>query len=314
MTFGVGVAVTPSLRNSKRKMGDKEHIAQTSLGEFNKVVRKLRMLQLGNNSVNVSTNERNVSVNYDPFHDSASVTEYKEVPSLVKGGKQLEDLKKWSEFMVESSKVVKVGRGLRVFLYTFRGLSRTLPVAPSGNVYLDDDATEEEREQAKAARKQAEKDAKIIKERNFEILEHYIQQLRQLQDFNERLGRVLHTFLDNYTVFFTENKREVIPSQVMERAVELVDVLVQLDNLKDMKASILNDFSLFKRCLKGIEDDMDPHRVEEYNQMVKKLSLFLALEDPANSKSIMFHKTRQLVQGVDHYDIPLVNLCEFCRK
>jgi hypothetical protein len=49
---------------------------------------------------------------------------------------------------------------------------------------------------------------------------------------------VRYTFLTNYKQFTLDNKREVVPSQIKERVIELVDVLVQLDNLKDMKVRL----------------------------------------------------------------------------
>jgi hypothetical protein len=283
---------------------------QQNVEEFRTVVQKLGGLSLGSTAANVAGSERNVSVGYDPFNGHASATEYREVPQLLEGSPaQLDSVQKWSEFMVRSDKVLQAGKQLRVFLYTFRGLSATLPHGP--DMSLDDNNLGSKEERA-AARQAALQDAKQVKERNFAILEPYMSRLRDLQEFNTELGDVLHMFLANYALFTADNKREVVPSQIKERAVQLVDMLVQLDNLKDMKASILNDFSSFKRCLKGIEDDIDPVKVEQYNDMVRKLGMFLA--DPNNSKSIMFHKTRQKVQSVQDYDIPLVILCEFCRK
>ena len=62
--------------------------------------------------------------------------------------------------------------------------------------------------------------------------------------------------LSNLVLHHPQNGKETsVPESVEERIIEILDLLVQLDNLKDMKASILNDFSHYKRCLANVRED-----------------------------------------------------------
>ncbi len=46
---------------------------------------------------------------------------------------------------------------------------------------------------------------------------------------------------------------EVVSEGLYERLVDVIDMMVCLDSLKDMKASLLNDFSFFKRIFEKVK-------------------------------------------------------------
>jgi cytoplasmic FMR1 interacting protein len=287
---------------------EERELLDKNLEHFDSLLRRLASSDVPNSSFNVAASERNVSLQYAPYGGSAAATDYRELPALLKGN-ELDAIQKWSSFMEKSREILERGEHLAVFLYSFRGLSATLPQVPSVNIDIAPDASEEERQAAQQERLVRMEAGRKIKRSSFDILEPYMRRLEELRDFNEDLGEILFNFLTNFNQFCRANKHEVLPSQIKQRAIELVDMLVKLDNLKDMKASILNDSSTFKRCLKGIEDQIEDEKASEYDNMVKKLNIFLA--DPSNPKSIMFHKIRKRIQGVEKYDVPLVMLCEF---
>jgi hypothetical protein len=137
---------------------------EVNLLEFDKVLARLNKLTISSNSLNISTSERNVSVRYEPYQDAAQAGGA-ELPALMEGAPRLiEALHKWTPFMASSSDLLSRGRELAIFLYTFRGLSATLPAAPAA-ADVDSTATEEERAAAKEQRQAAMRDGKVRRQK-----------------------------------------------------------------------------------------------------------------------------------------------------
>ena len=131
--------------------------------------------------------------------------------------------------MIESAKVLEKGKELCIFLYTFRGLSAALPVAPNIVIELSENPSDAEKA---AARREREKKSIFVKSRNFDILTPYILKLDDLYHFSQNLSKVLVDFL---SLFVADHKQDIVPSHILQRAVQLVDILAQVDNLKDIK-------------------------------------------------------------------------------
>ena len=202
---------------------------QQQLQEFDNHIAQLNELSIANNSLNVSSSEQNVVVDNEPLHNHAAATSYVGVEALFEGDgrKQLALIKKWDSLMVASDKVLKKGKELCVFLYTFRGLSATLSFSPT----LEEPGPDATKEELDAFKRKKVEATKLVKSKAFDLLTPYMVRLDELRQFNIDVGELLTSFL---TRMEQELKRG-IPSRVKERAVELVDVLAQIDNLKDMK-------------------------------------------------------------------------------
>jgi hypothetical protein len=85
-----------------------------------------------------------------------------------------------------------------------------------------------------------------------QILKPGLLQLLELIAFckqvEERLQRTM-SFLLILLPSKTSKKQRSLPKLVLGKFVKLIDVMVTLDQVKDMKTPLLNDFSSFKRCV-----------------------------------------------------------------
>lgn len=84
-----------------------------------------------------------------------------------------------------------------------------------------------------------------IHQKTFQILRPEIQKLKDIMEFHERANRVFSQNLA--TLVKPVQKKMVLSETKFDYMVQIVDMLVVLDALKDMKACLVNDFSRYKR-------------------------------------------------------------------
>jgi len=104
-------------------------------------------------------------------------------------------------------------------LYTYRSCAKAMPQMPSPpqELYME----------------------------TYEVMKPEISKLKALMTFHEE---AIQVFLDNLqALVIPEKRREVINEQIILCLVNLFDMLITLDALKNMKACLNNDFAFFKR-------------------------------------------------------------------
>jgi hypothetical protein len=84
----------------------------------------------------------------------------------------------------------------------------------------------------------------------------------------------------------------------------MVDMMVVLDALKDMKAGLLNDFSRYKRAFQPIRTEItDGEKINTENQ-----DLHMFLSNPQQPHNLIMHNLKLEIQKVKDYDSVLVRL------
>jgi len=141
----------------------------------------------------------------------------------------------------------------------------------------------------------------------WDILRPRILQLLELCNYSEEIIECFAKILK--TLVRRQNTKKITPNLVYERLIMLIEVLVRLDNLKDIKSSVLNDFAAYKRSMAIVRDTLDD---EDYDQEVKKLQFFLA--HPKSPKSAMFYELSNKVQRIMGYESVLKQLLRYVRE
>ena len=184
---------------------------------------------------------------------------------------------------VSSMEAILADGGKQVaMLYTFRSCSRALPVVSKENVA----------------------DKQEIHERSFSVLRPQIEKLLDLYHFQERVIALLGSVVAELV---RGGKKRPVPDAVYARMVDCVDLLVRLDNLKDMKACLQNDFAFYKRAFHNVKAQVDDS--DRIADDVHKLQMFLA--DPRCPKSIIVHRLREAVRGIHGHEHMLLALFEY---
>ena len=120
-------------------------------------------------------------------------------------------------------------------LYTYRSVSRAIPVS------LPDDA--------EAPAQKRERD-----EKSFNVLRREIKKLRELMDFARRALHVFDKNLRHLCETTSSAGSKMVPDGYYFALTRCIDLLQKLDNLKDTKASLKNDLSRYRRLLKSLQD------------------------------------------------------------
>ena len=127
-------------------------------------------------------------------------------------------------------------------LYTYRSVSRAIPMV---NVNIPQDASPEEK--AEFSSRQNEINQEIVN-----ILEPVIQKLRELASFVSNAVSLIRDIIASLSK--PEARERVIPEGLYTAMIRLFDIMVKLDNLKDMKACLNNDYSRYKRASRDNSD------------------------------------------------------------
>ena len=164
-------------------------------------------------------------------------------------------------------------------LYTFRSVSRAIPMV---NIVVPADASPEER--AELTARKSEVNRKIV-----EILKPEILKLRELMQF---VDRAINVFRETIVTLSTpEARQKVVPEGLYTALIRMIDVMLKMDNLKDMKACLNNDFSRYKRALGEDTDD-------EFRRFI------------SNEKQVIFTNLRAEVKGITGHEEVLLEILD----
>jgi cytoplasmic FMR1 interacting protein len=170
-------------------------------------------------------------------------------------------------------------------LYTYRSCSAALPM-------VQNETSEQEK--------------KDVYQKTFVVLRPETLKLKQFMDFHERAVLIVK----NNMAFIAKNdsSKYVHSDHILNHLVKVVDMLILLDALKDMKACLQNDFSRYKRAFNSIKSELSDS--EMLNEEIHKLQMFLSNpQQPHNL--IMFHLKTD-IQKVSNYDLVLTLMLNHC--
>ena len=189
--------------------------------------------------------------------------------------------------MSELEAIEKRGADLVSMLYTYRSLARALPPVSGDEAHK-----------------------KAMYAASYEVMHPYIERVKQLMYFRDE---VVSKWCSNLQlVVRVEAKKKADPSAIpceglLVQLLRVLDVLVVLDNLKDTKACLNNDFSTYKRAVQHCRSDIrDAESVTQANAL---LGPFLA------SKESMLSALKNAVfklPGADDTLTTMANTCIDC--
>lgn len=189
--------------------------------------------------------------------------------------------------------LIAEGKKLVAMLYTFRSCSGA----------LKDVKTAVQDEQRK----------REIYHAQFNILEPEIKKLNNLMLFHDR---VIQKMKELVTSLVKPEKQVAVHSQIkLDLMIMLIDLLIKLDKLKDMKSNLVNDFSQFKRAASQIRRDFSEEKKVEVESIVFKLQSFLC--NPANPYGLIIYNLKEQihkVKGGPEIICLLINHCKAAIK
>ena len=114
-------------------------------------------------------------------------------------------------------------------LYTFRSVSKAIPPVPANSPNKDE-----------------------LDRKTYEVLAPYVNKIKELMDFQENAVKV---FVENMNEL-SNNREKTVPEGYYDALIKVIDTLQKLDNLKDMKPSLKDDFGRFKRVFNSVRADL----------------------------------------------------------
>ena len=173
-------------------------------------------------------------------------------------------------------------------LYTYRACSKALPMIKGDE---SDDAKQR------------------VHTLTFAILRPEILKMKEMLTFHESVVAVLKAALPLLTrdAGRKESGAGVVSEALMEYILRTLDMLIIMDALKDMKASLLNDFSRYKRSFTPIRSTLAD--AESLSTEIHFLQLFLS--NPQCSHNLILFHLKTDVQQIANYDYLLVLLMNY---
>ena len=187
------------------------------------------------------------------------------------------------DFIATIENLVEKGQALVHMLYTYRSVSQAIPEI---SMDLPADATSDQ--QAEANAKRAEINRKVL-----DILRPEIVKVKELTAYLLQAVSLFHSVITHLTN--KENNKEIVPEGVYLSLVKLMDVLLILDNLKDIKTCLQKDFSRYKRVVGA-------HPSIEILEEIQQLQVFVSNPDPRKSKNYVFLSLRDEIKRVNGHE------------
>eukprot|EP01137_Pigoraptor_chileana_P010276 Opistho-2@59637 len=179
--------------------------------------------------------------------------------------------------------VLENGKYYQALLYSWRSCSRAIP-----QVQSQDQANKVE-----------------LYERTVEILDPEIRKLREFYSFQEHAVEAFCKEIK--TLSIPERRKDYISETLLLTLGRMVNMFGVLDALKNMKACLNNDFSMFKRASGFLKSRTKPGEDEILeNQRMASLAMFLA-----NQNQITTTLKDQL-EGIAGYDEVLADVVNLC--
>ncbi|GMH96491.1 hypothetical protein TrVE_jg14429 [Triparma verrucosa] len=167
-------------------------------------------------------------------------------------------------------------------LYTFRSVSKSVPMITDQNALNKDE----------------------LNLATFNVLRPEIVKLKAFMEFQDYTIRQFCSNIQH--LVSAEARSKVVPEGLYDALIKVVDLLQKLDNLKDMKSCLNNDFSRYKRAfgsIRSMREDGDALSDE-----IHDLQLFLG--NPAHPKQLLFYNLRDALKRINGHEEVLCEMIE----
>eukprot|EP00462_Mataza_sp_D1_P024883 CAMPEP_0175130372 /NCGR_PEP_ID=MMETSP0087-20121206/5972_1 /TAXON_ID=136419 /ORGANISM="Unknown Unknown, Strain D1" /LENGTH=1456 /DNA_ID=CAMNT_0016412587 /DNA_START=59 /DNA_END=4425 /DNA_ORIENTATION=+ len=184
------------------------------------------------------------------------------------------------------SKILAQGEKYISMLYSYRSISKAIPMV---NAEQTDDVEKQEREKQRIEQ---------IHRKEFEVLRPAVIEMTDFMRYHDEAIKVIKNNIQS----LISTKTHVQSHDILDHLIKSINTLVILDSLKDMKASILNDFSRYKRVLRvdNLKDIKNMPGIDD--EMTDLSSRFLG--NPAQPQNvIMFNLREDLIKMTGASDI-----------
>jgi cytoplasmic FMR1 interacting protein len=178
-------------------------------------------------------------------------------------------------------------------LYAYRSVSKAIP-----EVVIETPEGAKPEDEAEIALRRSEINRKIV-----DILRGGMAQMKEVKTYVTSVVGIFHRCVSHLAQ--STSAESAAAEGLYLLLIRLLDLLVKLDNLKDMKASVLNDFARYKRALGA---KMSSENVEE----VTLLQSFLSSFDVKKSKNFIFSTLRDEVKRVRGHEDVLQEVLDHC--
>ncbi|GAB9470486.1 hypothetical protein Gpo141_00007730 [Globisporangium polare] len=140
----------------------------------------------------------------------------------------------------------------------------------------------------------------------FTVLQPQVEKIKVLGDYCSQTVVMLSDNIQRITVH--ENTTRVIPDVLMDTLLDVMDVLLQLNQLHDTKSSLRNDFSMFKRAFKHVQEHVQD--AEQVEKDVHRLQDFIG--NSSQSKGSIWDSLRHNLTNVKRFDQVVYLLLRHC--
>ena len=181
--------------------------------------------------------------------------------------------------------IVQAGQRYVSLVYTYRSVSKAMPM-------VQQDTSEAAKQELHIT--------------TFAILRPEILKMKELMDFANRARTALVAVLA--FIQRMEGERRVPSEALYQGVVEVVDLLLLLDALKDMKTCLINDFSRYKRAFTPIKASLTDS--DTLSDEIHHLQMFLSF--PSSPHNVIFYHLKADVQRLPSHDLVLLQLLGFC--
>ncbi|KAL3880811.1 hypothetical protein ACJMK2_033018 [Sinanodonta woodiana] len=180
----------------------------------------------------------------------------------------------------EMNKLLEEGQEYAVTLYTWRCCSRALPQIKSNE--------QENRVE--------------IYQKIVEVLDP---QVTKLKDFMKFHKRAIERFCSEVKrLCHKEKKNDFVSEAYLLTLGKFINMFAELDELKNMKAGVRNDYSAYRRAIQFLKVMTDPTVLEES----QNLSMFLAQQNKIQDK------LKETLQGIPGYEDLLADVVNICTQ
>ncbi|GMR48351.1 hypothetical protein PMAYCL1PPCAC_18546, partial [Pristionchus mayeri] len=135
-----------------------------------------------------------------------------------------------------------------------------------------------------------------------DVLRPEVDKLFRLMEFS--LGSASRFCEEVHRLCHIEKRKDFVSEAYLLILARLLNMFVVLDELKNMKASIKNDFSTYRRAVQALQGTTAPQALADLNQ----LSMFLAQQ---NNIKDQLKKEISLIDGHEELLADVINICAF---
>eukprot|EP00003_Mantamonas_plastica_P000908 TRINITY_DN106_c0_g1_i11.p1 TRINITY_DN106_c0_g1~~TRINITY_DN106_c0_g1_i11.p1 ORF type:complete len:1475 (-),score=530.80 TRINITY_DN106_c0_g1_i11:1304-5728(-) len=214
----------------------------------------------------------NVPLSYESVHD----TNYHDMEAFDVPPKFREE----ANYIAELARVVQDGEKYVSILYTFRSCSKAIPQVKTSD----------------------QENKELIHQKTYEVLKPEIDKLKDCMNYQEDATALFCQNIDKMAGIY---KKEVVSESWVDEMIVMMDHLLVMDSLKNMKASLNNDFSFYRRATSSLRNVVGDEGAAEEQQ---RLYMFLAYQN-----SITTNLKTQLTK-VANYDDIMILVLEQCHE